>query len=142
MAKSLISEHSHKFDPTKYKNHYTEALRSFVEKKLKSGKTVAVGGDDEAPKTGQVVDFMEALKRSLKGDDAKTTREALQQDNAPDAKAAARRGAKKPAAKRLQQAQKARRPRRRSARQASGAREGGGAQAGGEVCDASKSGEE
>ena len=101
MAKSLIKEHSHKFDPTQFKNHYTEALRDFVNKRLKAGKTVSVDDENDAPKTGQVVDFMEALKRSLKGDDAKTTREALSQDNEPVAKkGSARKAAKKTSTKR------------------------------------------
>ena len=97
MAKSLIAEHSGKFDPAKYKNHYTEALRDLVQSRLKKGKVVAVDEDDEAPKTGQVVDFMEALKRSLKGESAKTTREALE-DDPPRAKAKPRRTAPKRAA--------------------------------------------
>ena len=76
---------------------------------VKSGKVVAVDEEEDAPKRGQVVDFMEALKRSLKGDSAKTTREALEQDNAPEPaphaktttpKATARKGSRKaPAAK-------------------------------------------
>lgn len=97
MAKSLIAEHSGKFDPAKYKNHYTEALRDLVQSRLKKGKVVAVDEDDEAPKTGQVVDFMEALKRSLKGESAKTTREALE-DDPPRAKAKPRRTTPKRAA--------------------------------------------
>lgn len=81
MAKSLIAEHAGTFDPAKYKNHYTEALRDLVQSRLKKGKVVAVDDEGEgAPKTGQVVDFMEALKRSLKGETAKTTREALDDD--------------------------------------------------------------
>ena len=96
MAKSLIQQHAAKFDPTQYTNHYTEALKEFVESRLKSGNVVAVGGDEETPKTGQVVDFMEALKRSLKGDTAKTTQQALEDDPAP-AKAKPRRSAAKSA---------------------------------------------
>lgn len=77
MAKSLIQQHSAKFDPSKYKNHYTEALRDFVQTRLKTGDVVAIDEANDAPKTGQVVDFMEALKRSLKGADAPTTKAAL-----------------------------------------------------------------
>lgn len=105
MAKSLIAEHAGKFDPSKYKNHYTEALRDLVESRLKKGKVVAVDAEDDAPKTGQVVDFMEALKRSLKGESAKTTREALEEDLPAKSKprrAAAKRAPaarKRPAAK-------------------------------------------
>ena len=94
MAKSLIAEHAGKFDPSKYKNHYTEALRDLVQSRLKKGKVVAVDEEGEAPKTGQVVDFMEALKRSLKGESAKTTREALE-DDPPPAKAKPRRAPQK-----------------------------------------------
>lgn len=97
MAKSLIAEHAGKFDPSKYKNHYTEALRDLVQSRLKKGKVVAVDEEGEAPKTGQVVDFMEALKRSLKGESAKTTREALE-DDPPTAKAKPRRATQKRAA--------------------------------------------
>lgn len=115
MAKSLIKEHSHKFDPTQYKNHYTEALRAFVNERLKTGKTVAVGDTDETPKTGQVVDFMEALKRSLKGADAKTTQDALQQDNAPTGKAAKAGGTKKTASKRATASKSKPAPKKRKA---------------------------
>lgn len=85
MAKSLIKQHSAKFDPTKYKNHYTEALRRFVESHVKKGEVVAVDEEEgDAPKKGEVVDFMEALKRSLKGGDTATApKNALAQDNEP-----------------------------------------------------------
>ena len=91
MAKSLIKEHSGKFDPTKYKNHYAQALREFVESHVKKGEVVAVDADEsDTPKKGQVVDFMEALRRSLKGGpgatataDASTKDAAPAQDTAP-----------------------------------------------------------
>lgn len=106
MAKSLIAEHAGRFEPSKYRNHYTEALRDLVEARLKKGKVVAVGDDDDAPKTGQVVDFMEALKRSLKGENAKTTRQALEDD--PPAKAKPRRATAKRATPRKRPAVKRR----------------------------------
>jgi len=71
MAKSLIASRSEPFDPSKYENHYAKALRDLVEEKVRSGKAVAVGDDrarDEGPK---VIDFMEALKRSVAGAGAK-----------------------------------------------------------------------
>ena len=98
MAKSLIAEHAGTFDPAKYRNHYTEALRELVQARLKKDGAVAVDDEDEAPKTGQVVDFMEALKRSLKGETAKTTSEALAED-APAAEPARRKAASKTAKK-------------------------------------------
>jgi DNA end-binding protein Ku len=66
MAKTLIDGRTQAFDPTRFSNHYAQALRELVEEKVRSGKSVAVGDErrDESPK---VIDFMEALKRSLSG---------------------------------------------------------------------------
>ena len=63
MAESLIDSLSQPFDPSAFKNHYSEALRAMVKAKLQSGKAVSVS-ENEKP-GGQVIDFMEALKRSL-----------------------------------------------------------------------------
>lgn len=64
MAKDLIGRKTSQFDPGQFKNHYAEALRALVQEKIKTGKVVAVGGDDEG-ETSTVVDFMEALKKSV-----------------------------------------------------------------------------
>jgi DNA end-binding protein Ku len=65
MAKSLIESRSEAFDPTAYENHYARALRDLVEEKVRTGKSVAVG-DERTKETGaRVVDFMEALRRSV-----------------------------------------------------------------------------
>jgi DNA end-binding protein Ku len=66
MAEELIERKSENFDPSQFKNHYAEALRELVRQKLATGQTVAVGnaGQDAAPK---VVDFMDALRKSLGG---------------------------------------------------------------------------
>ena len=63
MAEELIDSRSEPFDPSKFHNHYAEALRDLVKSKVSSGKSVAV--DDGQPEGGKVLDFMEALKRSL-----------------------------------------------------------------------------
>ncbi len=68
MAEELISKRSEPFEPSRFKNHYAEALRDLVARKLSKGKSVAV--EDEQNEGGQVIDFMEALKRSLKGGEA------------------------------------------------------------------------
>lgn len=70
MAEELIKSRAGAFDPTQYKNHYAEALRDLVKQKLSSGGSVPVE-DDKEPGGGKVIDFMEALKRSLKGDTPK-----------------------------------------------------------------------
>ena len=64
MAKTLIDARTEKFDPEKFENHYARALHELVEEKVRTGKSVAVG-DDRADREPKVIDFMEALKRSL-----------------------------------------------------------------------------
>lgn len=64
MAKTLIESRSEKFNPEKFQNHYAKALRELVEEKVRTGKSVAVA-DDRADREPKVIDFMEALKRSL-----------------------------------------------------------------------------
>ena len=87
MAEQLIESRSEAFDPTRYQNHYAEALRDLVQTKVKSGGSVAVE-TEAAPSGAKVVDFMEALKRSLAGGAKK-----------PEDKAAAKAEAKPAAAK-------------------------------------------
>lgn len=65
MAAELIDRRSESFDPEKFRNHYVEALRELIEGKLKKGDTVAV--QEQEADDGKVVDFMEALKRSVGG---------------------------------------------------------------------------
>jgi DNA end-binding protein Ku len=64
MAKTLIESRSESFDPEKFENRYARALRDLVEEKVRTGKSVAVA-DDRADREPKVIDFMEALKRSL-----------------------------------------------------------------------------
>jgi DNA end-binding protein Ku len=65
MAKDLIEQRAAPFDASAYKNHYAEALRQLVNSKLKGGKQVAVGEEKTEGAGGKVIDFTEALKRSL-----------------------------------------------------------------------------
>lgn len=64
MATDLIERKSEPFDPARFENHYAEALRALVRRKVETGRSVAVeeGGEEAA---GTVVDFMEALRRSI-----------------------------------------------------------------------------
>jgi DNA end-binding protein Ku len=96
MAEQLIESRSAPFDPAKFQNHYADALRELVQTKVKSG-TVAVD-EEPAPGGAKVVDFMEALKRSLsggatapaKGDKAKAPAPKTPAKPAPAAKAKAK----------------------------------------------------
>ena len=64
LAVQLITQKSGAFHPEKFVNHYQEALRDLVKDKLKGKKIIA---SPEAPKIlgGNVVDLMEALRRSV-----------------------------------------------------------------------------
>ena len=101
MAKQLIESRSHAFDPSEFKNHYVDALRDLVKRKIASGGTVPVESE-EAP-GAKVIDFMEALKRSLGGGDtspAKPSEAAPAKRKAPAKKRARAAKPAKPAAKR------------------------------------------
>jgi len=96
MAKTLIESRSEKFDPDKFQNNYAKALRELVEEKVRTGKSVAVA-DDRADREPKVIDFMEALKRSV-GGGAKAA-ERTTERRKPASKTAAKTAAK-PATKR------------------------------------------
>jgi len=87
MAASLIDKKSGEFDASEFKNRYVEALKGLIEEKQKKkGKRVIQDPDvGRIPKGSNVIDLMAALKKSL-GDDKP--------------KAAPRRAAAKPAARR------------------------------------------
>ena len=63
MAEELIDSRMAAFDPEKFKNHYAAALRELVEAKLSKGLSVPV--EEERAPGAKVLDFMEALKRSV-----------------------------------------------------------------------------
>lgn len=95
MAEDLIDSRAETFEPAKFKNHYAEALRDLVRTKLSTGQSVAV--DEGEPSHGNVLDFMDALKRSLAGASASSTKsETAASPPRPARKAAA---AKRPSAR-------------------------------------------
>jgi DNA end-binding protein Ku len=63
LAVQLIEKKSEPFDAARYQDHYATALRELVEDKLKGRKIVAAR--EERPQGSNVVDLMEALKRSI-----------------------------------------------------------------------------
>lgn len=83
IAERIIEQNEGPFDTSRFKDRYEQALRELVERK-QEGKTI------EAPKPekSNVIDLMDALKRSLKNKPASQTR------SAPAAKAAAKRSSK------------------------------------------------
>ena len=95
MAKDLITRKTTEFDQSKYTNHYVDALRELVAEKMKTGKIVEVGGDKPG-ETSTVIDFMEALKKSVvaAGSSKASAPKAAKPDK-PKPAAAARKTAKK-----------------------------------------------
>lgn len=61
LARHLVDTLSGEWDPSEYRDTYTEALRKMVEAKAKGKETTA----PEMPAPARVTDLMEALKRSL-----------------------------------------------------------------------------
>jgi DNA end-binding protein Ku len=88
IAEKIISQQAGAFDPSKFNDRYEDALRALIKEKEKGHGVQKV----EEPKEAEVIDLMEALKRSLGGD----RRKAPARKAAP-AKAAAK---KAPAKKR------------------------------------------
>jgi DNA end-binding protein Ku len=101
MAEQLIESRTQPFDPARYQNHYADALRDLVQAKLKSGTSVAVEAE-AAPGGAKVIDFMEALKRSLAGGaaPAKPPASKVKSGKPKQASAAAAKPKAKPPAKR------------------------------------------
>lgn len=66
LATRLIAENTHQFDPKQFRNTYEVRLQELVQQKAK-GKKLVVKSDEERPKGANVVDLMEALKKSVKG---------------------------------------------------------------------------
>lgn len=67
LAKELISRKSAAFDPDKFRDDYTEALRSLIDKRSRSSKPLKVEEEEPSSEGAQIIDLVEALKRSVKG---------------------------------------------------------------------------
>jgi DNA end-binding protein Ku len=68
LAKQLIKQKSAKFDPEKFKDHYDDAMRELIKAKL--GDKGAKKAIEEKRPTAQVINLMDALKKSLRGESA------------------------------------------------------------------------
>lgn len=68
VATELIGKKSAPFDASAFEDHYAAALRDLIDRKIKSKKTPRVesGGDDSGSSGENVIDLMDALKKSLK----------------------------------------------------------------------------
>jgi DNA end-binding protein Ku len=65
LARELIARKTAPFDPQRFRDHYTEALRELIDAKAKHRKPVSI--DDEVPTGGtKIIDLVEALRRSVR----------------------------------------------------------------------------
>lgn len=62
LAEQLIERKTGKFDPDQFKDHYENAVRALIRKKMKGQKIVT---EEPEPESAPVIDFMEALRKSL-----------------------------------------------------------------------------
>ncbi len=65
LAVQLIEKKSGPFKPEKFEDHYGTALKALIRDKLKGRKIVA--HEEDAPRGGNIVDLMEALRKSVGG---------------------------------------------------------------------------
>jgi DNA end-binding protein Ku len=96
IAEKIIEQQSGPFDPSEFKDRYEDALRDLIEEKKKGkGRVVSV----EEPEDTNVVDLMEALRRSLgqSGGERRKPAERKPAAKAPAKKAAAKTHARKKA---------------------------------------------
>ena len=80
LASELVERNSAPFNPKRFKDTYAEELRKLVEKKAK-GQKIEIPKTDK-PKPGNVVNLMDALKKSLKGVEDKQAKPARKRKSA------------------------------------------------------------
>ncbi|MGJ3230185.1 MAG: Ku protein [Oceanicaulis sp.] len=73
LAESLIEKKSGPFKPEDFEDKYEQALRALIEEKAE-GEAIVTSGDGKKPKGGQVIDLMEALKKSVEEEKAGSRR--------------------------------------------------------------------
>ena len=65
IAEKIIDQQAAEFDPSEFKDRYEDALRDLIERKKKGEPVVSAEPEEKGEK---VVDLMDALRKSLKGD--------------------------------------------------------------------------
>ena len=97
LAVQLITKKSAAFAPDKYEDHYQTALKQLVQDKLKGHKIIAPH-EEPALRGTNVVDLMEALKRSV-GQQGKSSSARTLDAKAPSAKESTAKPTKPPRSK-------------------------------------------
>ena len=67
LAKELIKRKAGKFESEKFKDEYEAALKELIEAKVKHAP---IPREEPAPKTAKVINLMDALRKSVHGDEA------------------------------------------------------------------------
>ncbi len=106
LAKRLVDDMTGDWNPAEFKNSYHDDLMARIEQKIKRGETKEItkpDADEERPRTAQIIDLAELLKKSLGGGGQRAA--AAKSVGPPQRKKAALRDirsrtAAKPAAKR------------------------------------------
>jgi DNA end-binding protein Ku len=92
MATQLIEQMTGRFEPERYQDHFSQAIRTLVEHKAAAGEAQAVEPLEAAPQTGgNVVDLTELLRRSLGGGDRERASKAGRKNASVGAASAAKR---------------------------------------------------
>lgn len=65
LAVELIERKSGPFEPKRFEDSYTAAVRELIEAKAKRKKPVELGDDEPSSGAGKVIDLVEALKKSV-----------------------------------------------------------------------------
>lgn len=93
LAETLIEKKASAFDPTKFADHYTDAVKELVARKQKAkGRKITTAPEEARPSGSNVVDLMAALKKSLEKPGGSTSRSRAKSTTAekPAAKSAAK----------------------------------------------------
>ena len=100
LAEELISRATKKFDPSKFEDRYEEALITLVKSKASKPAKGKGRAKAEAPTSGNVVNLMEALKRSIDTEKSTTTaKPSARKPSGSERAAGSKQTARKPASK-------------------------------------------
>jgi len=83
LAKELIKRKAAKFAPEKFKDEYEAALRELVKAKIAHQP---IPRDEPAPKSAKVINLMDALRKSVRGDEGPATKKKAATKSAATAK--------------------------------------------------------
>ena len=96
LAEELIERKSAPFNPEAFKSQYASALRDLINEKSEAGAIAPSAEDEQAQSRSNVIDLMDALKKSVAKDTKKAPRKSAKAKSSP-AKTARRKTAKRAA---------------------------------------------